>query len=144
MSETVSIKEWVSDAMALQEKLMQERMLRIDEGFKAVKDQTALAFSSSEKAIIKAEASQKAYNERSNEFRGALDDAQQKLLSIARFDDFIKGNDNYKLKLEEDIRSLRESRTNIEGKGEGSKTTWAIVGTLLGILLTLIGMYFKN
>ena len=48
--------------------------------FAAQKESTANAFLASEKAIVKAEEAQRAYNERSNEFRGQLDDQAKMLM----------------------------------------------------------------
>src|SRR5579862_820239 len=47
---------------------------------------TGIAFTAAEKAVDKAEASQKAYNERSNEFRGQLDDQAKGFIPRAEAD----------------------------------------------------------
>lgn len=54
--------------------------IAVTAGFAAQKESVANAFSASEKAIIKAEEAQRAYNERSNEFRGQLDDQAKMLM----------------------------------------------------------------
>jgi hypothetical protein len=79
----------------------------------------AAAFLASEKAIIKAESAQTSYNERSNEFRAALDDSAKLQLPRAeaatRFTDFDRRLEELKKNYDQQIASLRESRS--EGTG---------------------------
>jgi hypothetical protein len=55
-------------------RLPDERERQIDIRFKASDIAGSAVFVANEKAIVKSEEGQRAYNERSNEFRGQLDD----------------------------------------------------------------------
>lgn len=102
---------------------------RIYEALAAQANAATLAFATSEKAVLKAEEAQKDYNTRSNEFRGQLDDQAKTLMPRSETVLLIKGLDT---RLEtntaalekridamlEEIKSLRESRSNLGGRSE--------------------------
>jgi hypothetical protein len=129
------------------EELMEERDRRYGErfdaqdravsaAFQAQKELNRIVAESSEKAIIKAENAQRDYNQRSNEFRGALDD-QAKVMSrdmLSRkeyessrcaLDDKINAlGGKYDEKIDDikdNIQGIRESLSKTGGKEE--KTT---------------------
>ena len=101
----VNIREYFTLWLGNIDHFLQERDRRYEERYvaqeKAVlaalaaqEKLTSAAFASAEKAVSKAEDAQKDYNQRSNEFRGQLDD-QAKLLmarteAISQFDGFDK------------------------------------------------------
>lgn len=114
------------------------------------------AFSASEKAIEKAEASQTAYNLRSNEFRSALDDsnklmsttmvarheAEARFLAVDETVDVLRNTVEEKIEtIKKEIASLRESRSEIGGRGIGAHNFWVyLIGatTLLSIVINLL------
>jgi chromosome segregation ATPase len=114
------------------------------------------AFSSSEKAIEKAETAQTAYNVRSNEFRASLDDAQKNMLSRTeaqsefrrveeRCDDIKAQLDRHREALSVEIKELRESRDKSEGKSTGVSATIGLmiaVAGLVGGTITAIVLRF--
>ncbi len=146
-AELRSFKEWAKDMFHEREKLSLERASKIEARIDAMKEQTKIAFASSEKAVDKSEQAQKEYNARSNEFRAALDDAQRNTVSIVRFDDFRKDYDSYKVGQATEIRSLRESRSMLDGRHAGSVATWGTVVTICGVVFgglgALIGRLLK-
>jgi chromosome segregation ATPase len=120
------------------------------------------AFAASERAIAKAETAQKEYNERSNEFRGQLDDQAQTLMprtetaglfkaleeKIAavqhtaeqKIDTRQSAVDKQLDEIKADIRILRESRSQTEGKSAGFSASGALLATAIGFGLTLMGL----
>ncbi len=99
-------------------------------------------------AIVKSEEAQRAYNERSNEFRGQLDD-QAKLLMprteaqgefarmAQRIEDMKKDWEQYKQTQAQEIRSLRESRAGYGGIWQAvvaAATVAALIGTIVGVI----------
>lgn len=116
-------------------------------------------FIASEKAETKSEASQKAFNERSNEFRQALDDSNKTKIDRTEVRNELKNlNENlegFKVtvdktfdEVKKDINNLRESRSKGYGKDEsGSAHThqrnWSIgiaVAVILGFISTIISI----
>lgn len=67
------LREWVNGRFT-------DAQREVDKALAAAKEAVKSAFESSEKAIVKAEEAQRAYNERSNEFRGQLDDQAKTLM----------------------------------------------------------------
>lgn len=122
------------------EQLSIERAGRLSERIDSMKEQTRLAFASSEKAIEKSESAQKDYNLRSNEFRSALDDAQKNSVSVSRFDDFKKEYESYKNSQHNEIRSLRESRSEVSGRRDGISVAWAVLIGISGLLFGSVGV----
>ena len=151
----VSLREYI-------ERVVQEMDRRYGERWEAQQQavQAALlaqekavqaAFTGANEAINKAEAAQRAYNERSNEFRAALDDAQKTLLSRAeaaaefrrmeeRIHTVANTLDAYKAALAEEIKGLRESRALAQGRGAGQGAVWAALGIIAGLLIGAIGI----
>ncbi len=93
----------------------------------AQKEAVAAAFVSSKEAIIKAEAAQAAYNNRSNEFRASLDDANKSNIPRPEADSRFRA-------LEEKIEELKKQLNVVQigagataGKSEGASATWAAI-----------------
>lgn len=142
----------VVSALAAQEKAVAAALA-------AQKEATAAAFAASERAITKAEIAQTDYNQRSNEFRGQLDDqakllmARLEALGLFRAVDeklaFIQKNFDDKLEAlrlsnekifdaqTKEIAGLREYRSEIAGKGTGADRTVQYIGLAIGTLVSL-------
>jgi hypothetical protein len=109
----------------------------------AVREQTAAAFRANEVAISKAEEAQRSYNERSNEFRGQLDDQAKRLMPREEaLSKFIA----YDEKLEDgkrEIIKLREQQMESAGRtlqrGESKQTMQWGVGQAIAIALVIAG-----
>jgi hypothetical protein len=114
---------------------------------------TSAAFAASEKAVLKAENAQADYNTRSNEFRGQLDDQAKTLMPRLEVNTMMRAMEE-KLEtikagsskdidiLRQDIRSLRESRSEAGGKDIAreavhQQSNWS-TGILVVIFLSLI------
>lgn len=142
--------------------LLNERDRRVTEQFDAQKaavfaalfaqeKMTAAAFASAEKAIDKAEAGQTAYNERSNEFRGQLDDQAKTFIPRNEAD----GRDERTREAIENMRKemgvlrdemrretsdLRKTRDESSGKGQGISIIWAGAVSVIGIIIAAIAI----
>ncbi len=121
----------LKDALAAQEKL------------------SVVVNESARMAIDKAEAAQRAYNERSNEFRGQLDDQAKTLMPraeyvaehtrlIERVEDVKRELEAYKTAQAAEIRSLRESRAGYGGVWQAVVAA-ALVAGLIGAVMGLLG-----
>jgi chromosome segregation ATPase len=121
----------------------------------AQKEATAAAFAASEKAIVKAETAQSNYNERSNEFRAALDDSNKQNISrneaetrFKAFEDKIEDMKKAREMLDTEVRKsladLRETRSSNEGekgKGMSDRTLmFSVIGVMMVLLTIAIGV----
>lgn len=104
----------------------------------------AAAFLASEKAIVKAEDAQKDYNQRSNEFRGQLDDQAKTLMPRVETMGLFKAIDERITIINKDLSSIHELQS--EGRGRFSQTSadslisrtqWVII---FGIVSSLVGI----
>jgi hypothetical protein len=130
----------------------ESRRTAVDAALVAMDKQTRASFEASEKAIVKAEDSQREYNIRSNEFRGQLDDQAKTLLPRAEAGVLFKGleekirssDDSREKKFDivtKDITALRESRSNLDGR----TAILGIVGmALVAIAVAWLTMSFRT
>jgi len=115
----------------------ESRTTAVNAALIAAKELNAASQASSKEAIIKAESAQQSYNERSNEFRGQLDDQAKRLISRLEVEQVVKNFEEKINRLDTDMRSLRESRSEIGGKFAGAQLLW---GLLIGLILAGIGV----
>jgi hypothetical protein len=167
--ETVPMREFL-------ERIVDERDRQYDMRFRAseiavnaalVAQEKAVtsAFAASEKAIIKAEDAQREYNQRSNEFRGQLDDQAKLLIQRAEALGLFKSSDDkletmrlfFDSKLEsqrlafeksnenmmKEIGSLREARSETSGSKAGMQDLWGYLVAIAAITLTIIFHFIK-
>lgn len=129
--------------------------IAVNAALAAQEKSVSAAFAASEKAIVKAEQAQKEYNERSNEFRGQLDDQAKTLMPRPETLSMFKGLDDkligsvaqLEAKIEgtnSQIDSLRQSRSegggrDIARRESGEKNQWS-AGLIIAVLLALISM----
>jgi len=106
-----------------------------DAALAAQKELTSAAFASAEKAILKAEEAQRAYNERSNEFRDALDDQNKRMLPRTEAEAQLAALDNKIADTAADVASLRESRSSIEGSRD---QTMYLMGIMLAVFFAAV------
>ena len=126
--------------------------LAVKDALAAQKELTNAAFASSEKAIVKAEDSQRTYNAGHNDLSRKMEtqyslmvpDIQHKsdLKAIEEKIESFKNSvfkqfDNVNL----DIRGLRESRSETGGKGIGTNAMWGYILGMVGILSLLFTIY---
>lgn len=120
------------------------------------------AFLASEKAIVKAEDAQKDYNQRSNEFRGQLDDQAKTLMPRIETIGLFKAADDKGEALRKDLEgkidflrlssekifegllkelgNLRESRSESSGKGAGLNAFWGYLIGVMGLIATIFAI----
>ena len=143
-----SLREFVERIIEERDRLYDARIKALDTYFSsrltAMDKATQAAFASSEKAISKAEQAQADYNVRSNEFRGQLDDQAKTLMPRSEMVAILKGYDSRLDKLDNNISSLRESRSSGEGSNIARsehriQTNWN-VGTLIALVLGLVSL----
>ena len=101
----------------------------------AADKQVTTAFSASEKAVAKAEDAQKDYNQRSNEFRGQLDDQAKTLMprseALVRFE-----------AVESRVSALETYRHQNEGKSSGQAPYIAIAFAIVSAVMTAAILHF--
>ncbi len=120
------------------ERLLDERDRQYDARFRAAdlamqaavsaqREAVALAFVANEKAIVKSEEAQRAYNERSNEFRGQLDDQAKMLMPRSEATALIRSmeekfyagrdaSDRERNVLSDRIGALENNQANLQGR----------------------------
>lgn len=167
------IETWIASREAIdrereqianeREKLANERDRRYEERFLASDRAVQTALASQEKAVGKAEAAQQAYNERSNEFRGQLDDQAKRLMPREEANLLI-GTISEKLESERlngaarwdevkrDIAALREAQASgqggraqtLESRQQSQFTTAQLITiglVVLGLVVTIAIAY---
>jgi hypothetical protein len=152
----ISLKEYIESRICALDK-------RVDAAVANIKESTTSAFSASQKAIDKQEESQRAYNAGHNDLSKKMEDQYKMMMprveTVGLFkgvDDKIetfkkdaeakaealrianeKSNDN----LLKEIASLRESRSQIEGKGIGNRELLAYIIAVIGIASAFLSLY---
>jgi chromosome segregation ATPase len=141
LAEIAAVKELMFVRFDATEKALAAHLTAADKAVSA-------AFAASDKAIEKAEAAQKDYNQRSNEFRGQLDDQAKTLMPRSEAISLFNGIDDkltnlrreYDSRIEglrHDISELRESRSETTGKSEGLNAGWMILLGVIGLISSL-------
>lgn len=106
-----------------------DRQAQVDKALIAMDKQTGASFAASEKAIVKAEGAQTAYNQTHNDLARKMDEQNKATMPRpeieTRFQSQEERLNSYKDSTAKDISGLRESRDRGEGKGQG-------VSSLLG------------
>lgn len=147
------------------ERMDLEQKESIKSALAAQKELTAASFTASERAITKAEEAQTQYNIRSNEFRGQLDDQAKSLMprieTVGLFkavDDKIEtfkrdaeakaealknSNEKANEAVLKEIASLRESRSQTEGKGIGNRELLAYIIAVFSIVGSAVALFTK-
>lgn len=116
------------------------RRVAVDAALAAAKEQTASSFTASEKAIVKAETAQSEYNVRSNEFRGQLDDQAKRLISRTEVDSVVKNLTEKIDRIDLDVRSLRESRGERAGEGQGGRAVLDTSRSNIALLVSALAV----
>jgi hypothetical protein len=156
--------ENLSDIMDERDRLYKERYdsqkTAVDDALAAQKEQTAQSFAASEKAIVKAEDSQRIYNQGHNDlthkmevqYTSMVPQAEAKLKWDA-IDKAIEENRKtvdearnqrhtelagLRTELMKEIQNLRESRSIGEGNTLGLKQGWNVIVIVLGLIISAI------
>lgn len=134
-----SLKELLMDRFASIEKIIESNDRRYEERFKATDEKTTLALAASEKAVTKAEVATEKRFDAVNEFRGTLSDQAATLFPRAEAESRFNSFDEKIEDLKKDIGSLKESRSNLEGR------IWMLGGVISVaiIILNLIMKYLR-
>lgn len=118
---------------------MNERDRRYEDRFTAMDEKTSLALTASEKAVVKAETATEKRFDAVNEFRGQLADQAANLLPRGEASAKFLAFEEKLVRIDTDLRGLRESRSQITGDANrsdktGNQMMWAI-GLLVAIVL---------
>lgn len=155
MPNLVNIREFFTLWLTNVDHFLGERDRRYDERYvaqeKAVlaalaaqEKLTSAAFASAEKAVAKAEDAQKDYNQRSNEFRGQLDDQAKTLMPrtevVGMFGAIDKRLEDRDKTVEQRIAALETFRYQNEGKTTGAAPYTAIVFSVIGSVLSALAV----
>lgn len=103
----------------------------------AQKELTNGAFASSEKAIVKAEEAQKAYNQSHNDLARKMDDQSKATMPRTETESRFAN-------VEEKINGLREFKSGTEGSGKGMEKLWGWIAAGIMTMVTLSGLYLKK
>lgn len=118
-----SLKEFLVSLIQSNDKRYQEsfesQRQAVKDALAAQKELTTAAFNSSEKAIVKAEDAQRDYNQRSNEFRGQLDDQAQTLMPRTESTVITNGLSGRDAELGKQMEILSMRITSIESNKAG-------------------------
>jgi hypothetical protein len=161
-----TLKELMNERDRLYISKFEESKVAVSAALAAQEKSTANAFLASEKAVLKAEDAQKDYNQRSNEFRGQLDDQAKTLMprleAVTMFKAFEEKLETVKIGqskdidiLRNEIASLREFRSQTTGvdlkdakqsKAHAWMVPLMILGTLqvLGLIISVIAMFMAK
>lgn len=101
------------------------RRIAVEAALTAVKEQTKASFEASEKAIVKAEEAQKAYNVAHNDLSRKLDEQNKATMPRSETETRFHG-------LEEKISDLREIVTLSTGRGAGYEKMWGWIVAAMG------------
>lgn len=119
----VTLREYLERVIEERDARYLERATRqetsINDKLLALEKATNVAFVGSEKAIVKAEEAQRAYNERSNEFRGQLDDQAKQLMPRNETFTLFEARDKEIGLLRSDIVLLRQQVAQSVGRDSG-------------------------
>lgn len=141
-TELVLIREQIKITMDERDRRYEERFTASDRAVSAAlaaqEKSTSAAFAASEKAIVKAEIAQTAYNERSNEFRQALDDQARMQLSRteanSRFISIEEKIEDVKNRLNE----LDKSRSRVHGVETTEERDQARLLIYIGLVASIL------
>jgi len=135
------------------------KFLAVYAKFEAVEKQTSIAFSASEEARKKAEATQLAKNETTNEFRGQLADQAATLMprkevellvsnldskTEAKFEAFLNKIETRFNALEEKLGNEKSRGDTGAGKSEGMNKLTSLALMIGGFLLAIAGFIFAR
>ncbi len=124
-----ALREVVAELDGLRD-LMDEREKRYDQAIHDLRVWTDERFTSSDKAIGKAEAAQAQYNSAHNDLTRKMDAQYKEMLPRPEAESRFRA-------LEEKLGELRESRHTIEGRSSGVNATSDIVGRVTVILISI-------
>jgi hypothetical protein len=138
-----TLKEHFDALFAERDKQYVERAIAnktaVEAALKAAETLNAAAFAASEKAIAKSDINAEKWREQANEWRGSMQDRENKFAARAEVDNEFKN-------LRSELGSLKESRAEGSGRSGGSQAMWGyVVGAigLLGIGITFVTFLMK-
>ena len=135
---TSSRLQAIRELLDERDKLYSERAnagrVAVDAALTATKEQTASSFAANKESVSKYEQAQHEYNLRTNEFRGQLEDQAKRLIPRAEVESIVKNLEEKTVRLEADIRIIREQMGTDVGRGAGMAQFWGYIVTILGLL----------
>ena len=128
-----------SDGVTLREyidRLLCEVDKRYEQRFNAQEAATRAALTSAQMAIDKAEASAREWQRNSNEWRGTMDDKDKLLMTRPEY------NSDHKSTVSR-LDALETIRDIAMGKASQNAVVLALLGSVIGIVIGLIGLFGK-
>jgi len=128
-----------SDGVTLREyidRLLYEVDKRYEQRFSAQEAATRAALASTQLAVDKAEVAAREWQRNSNEWRGAMDDKDKLLLTRPEYNSDHKG-------VVSRLGALETLRDIAMGKASQSAVVLALLGSVIGIVIGLIGLFGK-
>jgi hypothetical protein len=127
--------------------LVDERDHRYEDRFTAMDEKTGLALTSSKEAVAKAETATEKRFDSVNEFRKTLADQASGFMPRQEYTSnhtaLQEKMEAMKQGLDKEIASLRESRSQGEGKSSGFSASWGIAVSITVLAIALIGLLLR-
>lgn len=123
----ITLKEYVESRLCALDK-------RVDTAVQNIEKSTSAAFAASQKAIDKQELSQTTYNAGHNDLSRKMEEQYKLMIPRAEHEVMFQ-------RINEDIKSLRETRSQVEGKGIGNREliSWVVaILSITGMVVALI------
>lgn len=136
MTDTVSLKDHLLT-------VIDEHDKQHAAALRALKELTAAAFVASEKAIVKAEEAQFAYNSTHNDLARKMDAQYKEMVPRAEANLKWDGFEKDLVELRKDISGLREAKSELGGKFSGSQVVFSYIFAILGLLAAVAAIVFK-
>jgi len=131
--EMIGLRALMDERDRLYKERDDSRRTAVDAALAAVKEQTKSSFEASEKAIVKAEEAQKAYNQTHNDLTRKMDQQGKETMPRPETESRLHG-------LEEKINDLRDVISKGQGVGVGGKAVKDESRANLAVIVALVGM----
>jgi hypothetical protein len=148
-NDMIPLKEHLLKLIESNDKRYNERFEAQDKAVAAAlaaqKELTSAAFASSEKAIVKAEDSQRTYNAGHNDLSRKMEEQYKLMVPLTEHKADLLNMEKRMDRMGEDVKGLRESRSGVEGKGIGINAVIAYIFGAAGFIAAVFAIiYYLN
>lgn len=133
-----AVKELFNERDKLYKERDDSRKTAVDAALTAVKEQTKASFDGSEKAIVKAEESQRQYNQGHNDLSRKMEGQYKDMLPRPEADAKFKATEEKIEGIKKEIASLRESRSEGTGEKGGRLSSQQLLMMIVSLILALV------
>lgn len=137
----VSIREYIEGQLKDRDELCSARMSALTTHMFALLEGLEKRFETiitlMDRSVNKAEVAQREYNEKANNLRGVMDDAARLMIPRGEAQLEIRGLSDRLDRMQGDITSLRDFRSETGGRGTSRHETWGYAVGLVALLFSL-------